>query len=110
MGYRHNSQGRRAWQLWVDQHRDNLLKCTLPEFIFSNEPGWFRFLEHDGWDHESGWSVSMLAPEQASALHELLIREYGIGEYRHLLRLLDESRHRIRPPGSGDLCGANSFH
>ena len=103
MSYRHDTGGRRAWRLWVDQHRDTLLKCSLPEFIFSGEPRWFQFVEHDGWDQESGWSVTMLSPNQASALYDFITGQYRSGEYRHLLRLLDESRRRTRPPGDANL-------
>jgi hypothetical protein len=107
MSYRRDTEGRRAWRLWVDQHRDSLLRCSLPEFIFSDEPRWFRFVEHDGWDQESGWGISMLSPDQASALHDFLAGEYGSGEYRHLLRLLDESRRMTRPPGDADPSGTD---
>jgi hypothetical protein len=105
MSYRRDSEGRRAWQLWVNRHRDTLLRCSLPESIFSDETRWFRFVEHDGWDQESGWGVSMLSPDQASALQDFLTSEYGGGEYRHLLRLLDQSHRKPRPPGDADRGG-----
>jgi hypothetical protein len=94
MGYRRDSEGQRAWQVWLEQHRGTLLKCSLPEFVFSDGHRWFRFVEHDGRDQESGWSVTMLLPDQASALHDFLVSEYGSDEYRPLLRNLDESRRR----------------
>lgn len=92
MSYRRDSGGQRAWHVWVDQHRNALLRCSLPDFVFSDEPRWFRFVEHDGWDQESGWSVTMLSPDQASALYDFLTSECGSGEYRDLLRILEESR------------------
>jgi hypothetical protein len=102
MGYRRDSEGQREWQAWVDQHREALLRCSLPEFIFSSDARWFRFVEHDGWDHETGWSVAILSPDQASALYDLLVSEYGSEEYRGLLRNLDESRRKtaVRITGS----------
>ena len=105
MSYRRNGEGQRAWQAWVDQHRDTLLRCSLPEFVFADEPRWLRFVEHDGWDQESGWSITMLSPDQASALHDLLTSEHGSGEYRHLLRALDESRRKSRRPDDADRGG-----
>jgi hypothetical protein len=102
MSYRRDSEGQRAWRVWVDQHRDALLRCSLPEFVFSDEPRWFRFVEHDGWDQESGWRVTMLSPDQASALYDFLTSEYGSVEYRHLLRILDESRRKAHRPDDAD--------
>jgi hypothetical protein len=102
VSYRHDGESRRAWRLWVDQHRDSLLDCSLPEFIFSDEMRWFRFVEDGGWDQESGWRISMLSPDQASACHDFLMREYGGDEYQLLLRLLDQSRRRPHRPADAD--------
>ena len=98
MSYRRDNEGQRAWQAWVHQHREALLQCSLPEFIFSDEPRWLRFVGHHGWDQESGWNITMLSPDQSSALYDLLTSEYGSDEYRHLLRTLDESRRKSRRP------------
>jgi hypothetical protein len=94
MGYRRDSDGQRAWQAWIDQHRNDLLRCSLPEFVFSDDQRWFRFVEHDGWDQETGWNVTMLSPDQASALYDFLMSEYGSDEYRLLLQNLDEFRRK----------------
>ena len=107
MSFRRDSEGQRAWQVWVAQHRDVLLKCSLPEFVFSDQPRWFRFVEHDGWDQESGWRVTMLSPVQASAFYDFLTSEHGSGEYRHLLRILDESRRKPRRPDDAELDGSD---
>ena len=97
-GYRRDSEGQRGWRVWVDRHRDTLLRCSLPEFILSDKWRWFRFVEHDGWDQETGWSVKWLSPDQSSALHDFLMSEYGRDEYRHLVGKLDESRRKPSPP------------
>jgi len=102
MSFRRKSEAQRAWQVWVDQHRATLLKCSLPEFVFSDEPRWFRFVEHDGWDQESCWSITMLSPDQASALHDLLANEYRSVEYRRLLRALHEARRKSRRVDDSD--------
>ncbi len=102
MSFRRDSEGQRAWQVWVGQHRDALRRCGLPEFVLSDEPRWFRFVEHDGWDQESGWRISMLSPDQASALYDFITSEYGSVKYRHLLRILDGSRCKAHRPDDAD--------
>lgn len=94
MGYRRDGESKRAWQLWVDQHRHALTHCSLPEFIFSGKLTWFRFLEHGGWHPQPHWSVGMLSPYHAAALHDFIQSEYGSEEYRYLLQKLDEVRRK----------------
>ena len=94
MGYRRDGESKRAWQLWIDQHRDALVRCSLPEFIFSDKLTWFRFLEHGGWHPQPHWAVGMLSPHHAAALHDLIQSEYGSEEYRYLLQNLDEVRRK----------------
>jgi hypothetical protein len=89
MAFRRDSQRARSWQRWLDQHQDTLIRCSLPEFLVSDELRWFRFIGHDGWDQETGWKVEVLAPEQAAALSDPIMSEYGCQEYRGLLRVLD---------------------
>jgi hypothetical protein len=90
MGYRRHTESQRAWQKWIDQHRDTLVKCSLPDFVFSEELTWIRFLEHGGWHNNPGWSVSMLSSHQAAALQDFIKSHYGIDEYRYYLQNLDD--------------------
>jgi hypothetical protein len=94
MGFRPDSERQRAWHRWVDQHRDTLVRCSLPEFVFSDEMTWLRFLEHGGWHHQPGWSVSMLSSHQAAAFHDFIENEYGGEEYRYLLQNLNDVRRK----------------
>ena len=92
MGFRRESEDRRAWQKWVDQHRDILVRCSLPEFVFSDKMTWLRFLEHGGWHPQPGWAVGMLSQHQAGTLYDFIQSQYGTDEYRLLLRNLDDAR------------------
>jgi Protein of unknown function (DUF433) len=80
----------------IDRHRDDLVRCSLPEFVFSDKLTWFRFLEHGGWHPQPHWTVGMLSPNHAAALNDFIRSEYGPDEYRHLLRNLED----IRPKAS----------
>jgi hypothetical protein len=90
MGYRRHGETRRAWQKWVEEHRDTLVSCSLPEFVYSDDARWFRFVEHGGWDQESGWTVSMLSPHQAATLYDFIESHYGSEDCRWVLKSLDE--------------------
>ena len=97
MTYRRDSERQRSWRVWIDLHRDTLVRCNLPEFVFSEEERWFRFLEHDGWDQETGWKIEMLPPAGAAAFYDLLLSEHDDDQYpallRNLARLLGNSSH-----------------
>jgi hypothetical protein len=97
MGYRRDSDTQRAWHKWVDQHRDKFVMSSLPEFVFSDKMTWFRFLEHGGWHPQPYWSVGMLSPHHAAALHDFIQSQYGPDEYRYLLQNLEEV---LRNPSS----------
>lgn len=77
MSYRRDSEGQRAWQEWVDQHRDTLVGCSLPEFVFSDKLTWLRFLEHGGWHPQPGWAVGMLSPQQARNLYDFILTRHS---------------------------------
>jgi hypothetical protein len=94
MSYRRGSEGPRAWQEWLDQHRHTLNTCSLPEFVFSDKLTWLRFLEHGGWHPQPGWGVVMLSPNEARKLHEFIESQYGPDEYRSLLRNLENARRK----------------
>ena len=94
MGFRRDSEDERAWQKWVDQHRETLVTCCMPDFILSDRLTWLRFLENGGWHHQPRWGVWMLSPHQAETLHEFVERQYGAEEYRPLLRNLDDARRK----------------
>jgi hypothetical protein len=92
MAVRRDGPRARSWQRWLDQNRDALIRCSLPEFVFSDDSRWLRFIEHGGWDHETGWRVEMLSPDQASALSDFITDQYSNEEYREILRVLGAVR------------------
>jgi hypothetical protein len=94
MSYRRDSEGQRTWQEWVDQHKDTLVRCSLPEFVFSDKLTWFRFLENGGWHPQPRWGVWMLSSHQAETLHDFIESQYGTDGYRSLLRNLDDARRK----------------
>jgi hypothetical protein len=95
MAYRRDEQAARSWYLWLDDHRDALVRCGLPAFAYADEARWLRFLGHDGWDAETGWNVEMLTIGQAARLFEFVAREYGHERYRGLLRVLSMVTGRV---------------
>lgn len=98
MGYRRDSETQRAWHKWVDQHRDDFVRCCLPEFVYSDKLTWFRFLEHGGTHPQPYWSVGMLSTQRAAALHDFIQNLYGPDEYLYLLQNLKEVLRN--PPSS----------
>jgi hypothetical protein len=88
VAFRRDRQAAHCWSLWLGHHRDALVRCGIPEFLYAEERRWVRLLEEDGWDAESGWRVEMLTPQQAGRLQEFVIREYGPDSYRGLLRAI----------------------
>jgi hypothetical protein len=89
VAYWRDGQAAHSWSLWLDRNRDTLVRCGIPDFLYFEEERWVRLLEECGWDAETGWKVSMLAPDQAARLIQLVIREHGRNGYRCLLRELD---------------------
>ncbi len=98
MGYRRDTESQRAWQKWIDENRDDLIRCSLPDFLFADKWAWIRFLEHGGWHPQPLWTIGMLSPHHASALHEFIRRLYGPDEYRYLLQCLEEVVRNPAPP------------
>jgi hypothetical protein len=94
MGFRRNGEDQRASQKWVDQHRETLVTCSMPDFVPVDRLTWLRFLENGGWHHEPRWGVWMLSPHQAGALYDFVESQYGIDLYRSLLRNLDDARRK----------------
>ena len=94
MGYLRDGESQRAWSQWIDQHRDDFIRCSLPDFVFADKLTWFRFLEHGGWHPQPHWTVGVLSPHHAGALHDFIRGEYGSDKYRYILQNLDEVRRK----------------
>ena len=106
MAFRRDRRSR-SWQDWRDLHRDVLIRCSLPEFVFAEQARWLRFIEHDGWDHETGWNVEMLSSSDAADFINFITDQYGSERYRGLLRVLDlviESTDSGTPKSQRGLC------
>jgi hypothetical protein len=89
VSFRHNGEAARKWSIWLDKHRDDLVRSGVPDFLYSERLRWFRLLEEDGWDPVTGWKVEMLPAQQAVLLHSFVIRQYGRDRYRGLIRALE---------------------
>jgi hypothetical protein len=76
MGFRLNSQVAVEWKQWIASHREELLRCGIPDEILRHESRWRHFREH-GFDPESDWHVRLLSETEQQLLRSLLIREYG---------------------------------
>lgn len=76
------------WRRWLDQHRDALVRFTLPDFLHADESRWLRFLKHGGWDAETGGIVERFSPSQAAAFQSWVLDQYGPDQYVGLLRRL----------------------
>ena len=94
MSFRRDGEDQRAWQEWVDQHRETLVNCSMPDFVRSDRLTWLRFLENGGWHHQPSWGVWMLSPQGAGTLYDFVESQYGTAEYRSLLRNLDDARRK----------------
>jgi hypothetical protein len=94
MRYRRDSESQRAWPDWVEQNRETLIRCSLPEFVFTDKLTWLRFLEHGGWHPQPRWGVVMLCTHHAAALYDFIESQCGTDEYRSLLRNLDAARRK----------------
>ena len=93
MSFRRNSDRATQWRKWREGNAETLLACAVPRWLLEDELRWLRFLEEGGWDAETRYGVRMLTPGQATALRELLRREYSdrlsLGAcYRELERVI----------------------
>ena len=89
MTFRRDSDRSRDWRQWLHEHREALTAAGLPIWVFEYELRWTRFLEEDGFDLESGWSVGMLSEDGANRLREFVVNEYGLVQYRGCICSLD---------------------
>jgi hypothetical protein len=96
MSFRRDGGKAYRWQQWLAEHRESLTAAGVPDWVWSEELRWIRFLEEGGMDWESGWRVEMLSPDQAFRLRVFILRVYRHDEYSCLLRSL----HRVAD-GSG---------
>jgi hypothetical protein len=46
MSFRRNKGKARRWETWLQQHRDALLACSVPQVLLERESHWIYFLEH----------------------------------------------------------------
>ena len=92
MSYKHNGKASHRWCQWLARHRDDLIRCGVPDFVLVDELYWLRFLEEDACDRVTGWNPRFLSPQQAQALRSFLLVEYPeqVDTYRPLLHWLDE--------------------
>ena len=79
MSFRRNSDRATQWRKWREGNAHALLACGLPQWLLEDESRWLRFLQEGGWDVETRYDVGMLTQGQATALRELLRREYPDG-------------------------------
>jgi hypothetical protein len=89
MSFRRDGEAARSWGAWLDKHRNDLVKCGVPDFLYAERLRWLGLLEEDGWDPVTGWKVDMLGAHQAALLHSFLVCEYGADRYRGLIRALE---------------------
>jgi len=88
MSFRHDGKQAHEWKQWLETHRDDILRCGLPDSVLQSKFHWLRFLE-ESYDQWTGWSPSMLSRQQAQALHEWILREYGNEQYRGCLHEIE---------------------
>ncbi|MBN1429376.1 MAG: hypothetical protein JXB07_13465 [Anaerolineae bacterium] len=93
MSYRHDGKKAHQWHRWLHTHRDEIIRCGIPDCVLVDELYWIRFLEEAGYDYATGWSTRLLTPDQAQALRAFLTREYG-NSYLSLLYLLDQTSNQ----------------
>jgi hypothetical protein len=96
MSFRHDGEQSRRWHQWLAAHRDELIRCGVPDTALVDELCWLRFMEEDGCDYITGWTPRLLSPEQAQALKAFILREYPeqASSYRSFLHLLDKISKR----------------
>ena len=83
--------------VWRKEHREELLRAGMPDFLLDDERRWNYVLLHGADEFESGWEPSWITVEQAAAVLELLRPHYPkpIG-----LELLRELEKRASAKGS----------
>lgn len=86
MGFRKDKSRSLEWTKWLERHRDELMGCGLPDFVYADEARWFRFMEH-GIDGETGWKPELLLSHQLVRLKSFLSREYPVNSWPSNLRL-----------------------
>ena len=84
MSFRRNSSQSHEWKKWVAANGSELLAAGVPDWLFTDELRWIGFLE-EGCDLVTGWSPSVLDPQNARALHSFIQSEYGDQDYRGTL-------------------------
>ena len=77
MAFRHDGKKTQEWKQWLARNGAALVRAGIPDWLLRDKLRWLGFLEHSGWDAESGFKVDMLTLDQARELHGFLIREYG---------------------------------
>src|SRR5215471_9155104 len=69
----HNQNPDAAWR---KEHREELLRAGMPDFVLDDERRWHYVLLHGRDDFESRWDPSWITPEQAASMLELLRSQY----------------------------------
>jgi hypothetical protein len=81
----HNKNPEAAWR---KEHREELLRLGMPDFVLDDEPRWHYVLLHAADEFESRWDPSWITPEQAAGMLELLRSHYTNPVGLELLREL----------------------
>jgi hypothetical protein len=89
MSFRHDGKKTHDWKQWLEAHREDISRCGLPDSVLQSEFHWLRFLE-ESYDEWTSWSPSRLSRQQAQALHEFVVREYGDVQYRACLYAIEQ--------------------
>src|SRR6266852_3386612 len=76
MSFRQDGKKAHDWKHWLKAHREDILRCGLPDSVLQSAYHWERFLE-EGYDQWTGWSLTWLSRQEAQALHKFIFREYG---------------------------------
>ena len=75
---------------WRKQHREELLRQGMPDFVLDDERRWNYVLLHGADEFERGWDPSWITPEQAAGMLELLRSRYENPIGLELLRELEK--------------------
>jgi hypothetical protein len=76
--------------VWRKEHREELLRAGMPDFVLDDERRWNYVLLHGADEFESGWEPSWIRPEQAGAMLGLLRSRYPNLISLELLRELEK--------------------
>lgn len=77
MAFRRDGDKSHEWKRWLTQHRQTLIRAGIPNSMLKDGRNWLVFLESGGWHAESGFNADALTLDQARALHDFLVAEYG---------------------------------